>query len=544
MIKPTFIAAFAALATAKIAPSVHHHLESNEDVDVVVEFKGGNQRALETARLERASFKDRGSGIDHVRSLLESNMETSQRAAVELLSLQPKSFTTRVESFYINGNMHVYGANRLVLDELAKLDNVAHIRQPLTAQLSLVGFDDDDTDVGVAQGWADNNATSTRAANEWGVNLINAPGVWANGNRGEGVVVGIIDTGVLHTHNDLKGNWRSTYGWFDPTEKSPTPFDRDGHGTHVAGSAVGQNGIGVAPGATWIACRGCSTTSYCPEAALLSCAQWMLCPTDATGKNPKCELAPHVINNSWGYKLSTRAFQAAVDAWRAADIIPVFANGNSGRTCSTTGTPADYKNVIGVGNLGTDDKLAPASSRGPTVDGRIKPDVSAPGNRVRSAWHTGNSAYNTISGTSMASPHVAGAIALYLSTNKGAKYDQVFKAFTTTVDTKTLTPYNENCGGVSDSKYPNNNYGFGRINVASAIGGGVAPPSSSTSAPSPSKPSTSDPWTPATINEKSTNKILSILQQLRDNPSRFDRHQRQLAMVLAFLQDNQSKQNR
>ncbi|RHY98786.1 hypothetical protein DYB35_012897, partial [Aphanomyces astaci] len=121
MVKPTFIAAFAALATAKIAPSVHRHLESNHDVDVVIEFRGGNQRALEVARLERASFNDRGSSIAHVRSLLESNMETSQRAAVELLSSQPEAFTARVESFYINGNMHVYGANRVVLDELAKL---------------------------------------------------------------------------------------------------------------------------------------------------------------------------------------------------------------------------------------------------------------------------------------------------------------------------------------------------------------------------------------------------------------------------------------
>ncbi|RHZ14912.1 hypothetical protein DYB26_009120 [Aphanomyces astaci] len=498
MVKLTFIAAFAALATAKIAPSVHRHLESNEHVDVVIEFKGGNQRALETARLKRSSFKDRGSSIAHVRSLLESNMKTSQRAAVELLSLQPKSFTTRVESFYINGNMHVYGANRLVLDELAKLDNVAHIRQPVTAQLSPVSFDDDDTDVGIPQGWADNNSTSTRAANEWGVNLISAPAVWANGNRGEGVVVGILDTGAIHTHDVLKGNWRSTYGWFDPTDKTPTPIDRSGHGTHVAGSAVGQNGIGVAPGATWIACRGCTTTAYCSEAALIGCAQWMLCPTDVTGKNPKCELAPDVINNSWGGKFNSNWYQAAVNAWRAADIIPVFCNGNSGPQCSTTWTPANYKNVIGVGNLGFDDKLSPSSSRGPTADGRIKPDVSAPGTRVRSAWHTGNSAYQTISGTSMASPHVTGAIALYLNANKGAKYDQVYRAFTTTVDTATLTPKNENCGGVSDSKYPNNNYGFGRINVASAIGGGINPPSSSTSAPSPSKPSTSDPSTPAT----------------------------------------------
>ncbi|RHX97966.1 hypothetical protein DYB25_010485 [Aphanomyces astaci] len=497
MVKPSLIAAFAALATAKIAPSVHRHLESNEDVDVVVEFKGGNQRALETARLERANFNDRGSSIAHVRSLLERHMKTSQRAAVELLSSQPKSFTTRVESFYINGNMHVYGANRLVLDELATLDNVAHIRQPVAAQVSPVTFDDDDTNGGIAQGWADNNATSTRAANEWGVNLINAPAVWANGNRGEGVVVGIIDTGAIHTHDDLKGNWRSTYGWFDPTDKTPAPIDRGGHGTHVTGSAVGQNGIGVAPGATWIACRGCTVTTYCSEAALIGCAQWMLCPTDVTGKNPKCELAPDVINNSWGGKFSNK-MQAVVDAWRAADIIPVICNGNSGRKCSTTWTPADYKNVIAVGNVGADDKLFAESSRGPTADGRIKPDVSGPGNRVRSAWHTGNSAYQIMTGTSMASPHVAGAIALYLSANKGAKYDQVYKAFTTTADTKTLTPYNENCGGVSDSKYPNNNYGFGRINVASAIGGGVAPPSSSTSAPSPSKPSASDPSTPAT----------------------------------------------
>ncbi|RHY98784.1 hypothetical protein DYB35_011096, partial [Aphanomyces astaci] len=438
MAKFAVIAALGAFATAKISPSIHRHLEANDDVDVVIEFRDGNQAALRAANLEVATIQTRGARIAHVRSLLESNMET------ELLSSQPEAFTTRVESFYINGNMHVYGANRVVLDELAKLDNVAHIRQPVTAQVSPVTFDDDDdTDVGIAQGCADNNATSRRAANEWGVDRIGTPGVWANGNRGEGVVVGIIDTGAIHTHDDLKGNWRSTYGWFDPTDKTPAPMDKSGHGTHVTGSAVGQNGIGVAPGATWIACRGCVTTADCPESALIGCAQWMLCPTDVTNQNPKCELAPDVINNSWGGKFHNK-LQAVVDAWRAADIIPVLCNGNSGRTCSTTWTPADYKNVIAVGNVGTDDKLFTQSSRGPTADGRIKPDVSAPGNRVRSAWHTGNSAYQIMTGTSMASPHVAGAIALYLSANKGAKYDQVYKAFTTTADTATLTPNNEN----------------------------------------------------------------------------------------------------
>jgi hypothetical protein len=73
----------------------------------------------------------------------------------------------------------------------------------------------------------------------------------------------------------------------------------------------------------------------------------------------------------------------------------------------------------------------------------------------------------------MAAPHVTGAVALYLSKNKGAKYADVYRAFTTTVDTKTLTPDNKNCGGVPDARYPNNNYGYGRINVARAVGGGV-----------------------------------------------------------------------
>ncbi|RHY98783.1 hypothetical protein DYB35_011095 [Aphanomyces astaci] len=494
MVKFAVIAAVGAFATAKISPSIHRHLEANHDVDVVVEFRDGNQPALRAANLETATIQTRGARIAHVRSLLESNMETSQRAAVELLSSQPEAFTTRVESFYINGNMHVYGANRIVLDELAKLDNVAHIRLPVVVDLPVIN-DEDDNVVGLPVLDLLSNSTSVQAANEWGVNLISAPTVWAGGNRGEGVVVGILDTGAIHTHDDLKTNWRSTYGWFDPTDKSPTPIDTNGHGTHVAGSSVGQNGIGVAPGATWIACRGC-TTSSCPEAALTACAQFLLCPTDVTGKNPKCELAPDVINNSWGGGSGSNWYQANVDAWRAAGIIPVFANGNAGPNCGTANSPGDYKNVIGVGAVGVDDKLASFSSRGPTKDGRVKPDVSAPGNQVRSAWHTGNNAYKTISGTSMASPHVTGAVALYLSANKAATYDDVYKAFTTTVDTKTLTPDNKNCGGVKDATYPNNNYGFGRINIARAVGANVSPTPTTpvtTKAPTPTTPTTKAP---------------------------------------------------
>ncbi|RHY42709.1 hypothetical protein DYB34_012094 [Aphanomyces astaci] len=517
MVKLVLVAAFvAALATAKIAPSVHRHLELSESVDVVVEFQDGNTNALQAASADLRSIQGRGPRIAHLRSLLVNSMESSQQAALELLSAQPEALSVRSEQFYISNRLFLYGVSRVVLDALAKLDGVAHIRSPVVAHLPVV-----DTEVVVDLPVVDTN--SSILANEWGVNLIGAPSVWAGGNRGEGVVVGVLDTGAIYTHEAIKANYRATYGWFDPTDKSPTPIDTNGHGTHVVGTSVGANGIGVAPGATWIACRGC-TTSSCPEAALTACAQFLLCPTDAQGLNPKCELAPHVINNSWGGGSGSSWYQANVNAWQAAGIIPVFANGNAGPNCGTANSPGDYKNVIGVGAVGSDDKLASFSSRGPARDGTLKPDVSAPGFQVRSAWNTGNAAYNTISGTSMASPHVTGAVALYLSRNKGAKYADVYRAFTTSVDTSTLTADNKNCGGVADERYPNNNYGYGRINVARAIGGGAVTPTTAptrtpTTTRTTARPTPRPTPRPTTRRPRSENKeadIAALEEELAD----------------------------
>ncbi|RQM22399.1 hypothetical protein B5M09_011274 [Aphanomyces astaci] len=421
MVNFVLISALATLASAKIAPSVHRHLKSNKLVDVVVEFSG-NIPALEVADIELEAFTERAPRIAHVRSRLVDHMQANQHKVAEFLSSQPEAFTVRTERYYIDNTLHIVGASLPLLEQLAKFTDVTHIRSDVLASDS-------------------NNSTGMQATNEWGVNLIGASTVWASGNRGEDIVVGSIDTGALYTHDALKGNWRSTYGWFDPTDKSVLPVDTNGHGTHTIGSSVGAGGVGVAPGATWISCRGC-TTSSCPEAALTACAQWMLCPTDVQGNNPKCELAPHVINNSWGGNVAgNKWYQAQVDAWQKVGIVPVFANGNAGPNCATVGSPGDYPNVIGVGAVGADDKLTSFSSRGPTPDKRVKPDVSAPGYQVRSSWNTGASAYKTISGTSMATPY--------------------------------------NCGSVKDATYPNNNYGFGRINIATAVGAKPSPTTTS-----------------------------------------------------------------
>lgn len=93
-------------------------------------------------------------------------------------------------------------------------------------------------------------------------------------------------------------------------------------------------------------------------------------------------------------------YESVVNAWRTADIIPVFSQGNSGPSCGSAGSPGDYANVIGTGSTDASDTISSFSSRGPSRSGgHIKPDISAPGGNVRSSWSTSDTAYNTISGT-------------------------------------------------------------------------------------------------------------------------------------------------
>ena len=130
------------------------------------------------------------------------------------------------------------------------------------------------------------------------------------------MTVASIDTGVDYSHPALAGKYRgrhadgsvdNDYNWFDPSHVCSTaaPCDNVGHGTHTMGTMVGgqipdgADQIGVAPGATWIAAKGCASSS-CSRAALLAAGQWIVAPTDLSGRNPRPDLAPDVVNNSWG----------------------------------------------------------------------------------------------------------------------------------------------------------------------------------------------------------------------------------------------------
>ncbi len=318
---------------------------------------------------------------------------------------------------------------------------------------------------------------------EWGVENIGAPDVWERfGFRGEGVVVASIDTGVDFTHPALTRQYRGrqgdgtldhNYNWYDPAgicgAPSLAPCDNAGHGTHTMGIIVGEDEqdpaatrIGVAPHARWIAAKGCESGD-CSLSSLMKAGEWMLAPTDLRGQNPRPDMRPHIVNNSWSAGAGDDLFfQKIVKAWVAAGIFPVFASGNDGPGCSSADSPADYAESYAVGAHDSENKIAGFSSRGSTKLGGVKPNISAPGVNIRSSIPGG--AYGISNGTSMATPHVSGAVALIWSAAPAlvgdiagtrALLDQ------TAIDTEDLS-----CGGTAAN---NNVFGEGRLDALAAV---------------------------------------------------------------------------
>ncbi|SEF15403.1 carboxypeptidase regulatory-like domain-containing protein [Jiangella alba] len=304
----------------------------------------------------------------------------------------------------------------------------------------------------------------------WSLEKIHAPDVWGEyGVRGEGVVVGIMDGGADGGHPALSASWRGTTGdpaqsWYVPTgENYPAPGDGGGHGTHVTGSIVGTAPgelTGVAPGATWIAAKIFRDSGSTTESIIHDGFQWMLAP----GGDPAA--APDVVNNSWGSDAGgATTFWDDVAAWEAAGIVPIFANGNNGPAPGTVGSPGSFPHAIGIGATDVNDVVASFSSRGPAVwDGERyrKPQVSAPGAQIRSTWPRdlpdGEDGYHTISGTSMATPHATGVVALMLSANPDLSIDDVRALLE---DTARTEPH------MGD--LPNDTYGAGIVDAFAAV---------------------------------------------------------------------------
>ena len=346
--------------------------------------------------------------------------------------------------------------------------------------------------------------TDATLAIEWGVTKIRAPEVWATGITGQGVVIGGADTGYRWAHPALQPHYRGwngstadhNYHWHDAIHvansscaaNSPAPCDDDGHGTHTAGTFAGGDGgsnqIGVAPGAKWIGCRNMNAGNGTP-ATYIECMQWMMAPTDLAGNNPDPDLAPDIISNSWGCPVSEgctvgNELRQAVDNVNAAGILFVAAAGNAGPGCATIqDAPATYDSAFTIGSTDINDRLSSFSSRGPLTATRMstrvyqgKVDISAPGSNVRSAFSA--TGYASLSGTSMATPHVAGAAALVMSAAPWLKGQpaRVMKLLRDTAQrsgiTNTASQANQLCVRWTAADWPNPMIGWGRLDVFAA----------------------------------------------------------------------------
>lgn len=241
---------------------------------------------------------------------------------------------------------------------------------------------------------------------------IGAPAAWQAGFDGEGVTVAVLDSGYDRTHPDLAG---LVTGERDFLYGAPEAEDLNGHGTHVASTVAGSGAAsegrykGVAPGAKLLVGRVCDWSGSCPESAMISALDWAV----AQGAD--------VINLSisGAFTDGTDPLSRAVDKATAAGALVVAAAGNYGME-GTVGTPGAATTALAVGSTTLDDTLSRFSSQGPrNGDYAVKPELVAPGDGIVAAHAAGTMAddpvgefYMRSSGTSMASPHVAGAAAI------------------------------------------------------------------------------------------------------------------------------------
>ena len=465
-------------ALDKVSPWVRSAVESDETADVLLVL--ADQADLSAAE----SLPTKQARGRYVYTTLWEHAQRSQASLKGWLEVRGIPY----QSFYIVNLVLVPDASQSLVEDLARRPDVARI----------------DANPAIYNDVVENPIESlARELDTVQENLVvvGAPDVWALGYTGQGIVVGGQDTGYEWDHPALINQYRGwdgetadhDYNWHDAIHEndpntadgnpcgfdSSVPCDDHSHGTHTMGIVLGDDGdtnqIGMAPDAQWIGCRNMEQGWGTP-ATYIECFEFFLAPYPVGGDpaegNP--DLAPDVTNNSWGCPVREGCvpdtLQAAVAVQRAAGIMTVTSAGNDGNAIEPCGTvsspPAIYDDAYTIGNVNNYDVLASSSSRGPvTVDssGRIKPDLVAPGTSIYSSILNGG--YGIKSGTSMASPHVAGAVALLWSADP-LLIGQVTQTEELLNATAAPIPVADACGS---SGVPNNYYGWGRLNALAAV---------------------------------------------------------------------------
>ena len=406
--------------------------------------------------------------------VVESLQEKAEFTQVELMAyLESREQAGAIESFdaYWIANLIRVDAIPVEILAIAQRDDV----EIIYFNIGIEGVKPIDADESVDPGGLDEP--------EPGIQLIQADRVWNElGITGDGVLVANIDTGVDGHHPALADRWRGLdpryaghpeWAWYDPyAGQNDFPYDNHGHGTHTMGTVCGGapgDEIGVAPGADWMAAGAVDRGGGIPQTVedIIKSFEWMVDPDD----NPDTSWdVPHVCSNSWGvttghgFPPCDKTFWEYLDACEAAGTIILFSAGNEGhsglrRPSDRATTDYDTCAVAACDGNNPDCPIAGFSSRGPsncTPGGgpAIKPEIAAPGVNVRSSMP--NNRYGKMSGTSMASPHINGVVALMREANPDLSSEEIKQIMYDTAWDKG-SPGNDN------------DYGWGLVNAFEAV---------------------------------------------------------------------------
>jgi subtilisin family serine protease len=401
-----------------------------------------NVQALDLELKERqASLQERHEAI--IRALQEVAGESQPMFLRYLESEKAAGEVKGYSSYWINNSIRIKGTKK-ALSEIAQRPEVSHLYYdyPITLIAPVEVTEDDlGTD-----------------GPEIGLRDIRAPECWQQGWTGEGSIVSNLDTGVGGHHPAVEARWRGNQpgvnwweAWYDPVTNTEYPDDFNtgwfgvNHGSHTMGTMCGADHasgdtVGVAPDALWIAAGVIDRVSI-PRTVADACSAFIWI-SDPDGDPGTSDDVPDVCSNSWGvttshgYPPCDETFWSFIDNAEAAGVVVLFAAGNEGPTANSLRRPADrattenHQFAVGAvdGKNPPNFPIASFSSRGPsncTPGGEtaIKPEAVAPGVDVRSCRRT--SGYRKLSGTSMACPHVAGAVAILRQVAPDATVDEI-----------------------------------------------------------------------------------------------------------------------
>ncbi|QQK07338.1 S8 family serine peptidase [Miniphocaeibacter halophilus] len=433
----------------KIEDSLTDKINNNETVDVLVDIKSTEEikTVVDLKDSKEKNISDREKYINEI----ENNAKKSQKEIIDFLEENLKNENIKeYESFYITNTLHIVG-NGKTIKELAKNENVSYVEENKETKLNTENNLFDESELASNNRWNFKNTKIDEVYSKYNL-------------KGSGVVIGFLDSGVDYKHRELFDNWRGNtdgveYSWFDVYNKSEYPEDGEmsGHGTAIAGVAVGKT-VGVAPEAQWIAARAFQGKRT-KNSDILKAAEWFLAP------GGRADMAPDIINNSWGENTNSRWFDKMLASWIAAGITPVFASGNNQNGETKAGSieyPASSLDVISVGAVDEGNMIGYFSKKGPSnLDNSksiIKPEVVAPGVGVYTSEP--GDIYSFWTGTSIAAPNVSGVIALMLEANRNLTVSELKN-----IVSVTAKPTTDSKNQVS----PNMTYGYGLVNALEAV---------------------------------------------------------------------------